>query len=298
MPWYLLLPLAAAFFYALGSVYVKRGLEEGASMDQSFHLTNFAIGVIFSPLFLLETQDVQWHLFYQPAITGLAFFFGGWLTFVAIRRGDVSLVTPLMGTKAVFVAIGITLLAGRSPSVSLWIAASLTAFGIFLMGAKNLHAREPGFIPVAAAALLSAATFALCDVFVRMWAEPFGAMTFLAISSVGVGVISIPVWLFQNRKSKHSLIPAQPARKFILWGAGLIGFQAVFLGLVISYVDDATGINVVYASRGLWTIALVGLVGHHLGNHERHTAGAAFWWRAIGTLLLTIGIVIAVFARL
>ena len=298
MPWYLLLPLGSAFLYALGSVFVKRGLEEGATLDQSFHLTNFAIGIAFVPLFFLETREVRWDLVHQPIITAVAFFFGGWLTFVAIRRGDVSLATPLMGTKAVFVAIAITVLAGRSPTEALWLAAILTAIGILLMGAKDLHARDPAFLPVTAAALGSAATFAVCDVFVRMWSQTFGAMTFLAISSVLVGVFSIPVWLFQNRKRRLPLIPPRPAGRFVLAGAGLIGFQAIFLGLALSFIDDATGINVVYASRGLWAIVLIGWAGHHFGNHERHRAGVAFWWRVVGTALLTTGIVIAVISKI
>jgi len=277
---------------------VKRGLEEGASLDQSFHLTNFAIGITFLPLFFLERQEVRWDLIHQPILTGIAFYFGSLLTFVAIRRGDVSLATPLMGTKAVFVAVGITVLAGRPPSPALWVAASLTAGGILLMGAKDLHARDPAFLPVTAAALGSAATFAFCDVFVRMWAETFGALTFLAISSVLVSVFSIPVWRFQNRNRKLPLIPPRPAAPFVLAGAGLIAFQAIFLGLALSFIDDATGINVVYASRGLWAIVLIGWAGHHFGNHERHRPGGAFWWRVVGTLLLTTGIVIAVISRM
>lgn len=293
-PWYLLLPLSAAFLYAFSTVLIKRALRDGVTMDQSFHLTNLAVGLVFAPLLLFETAEVRWDLWLQPALVSLAFFLGTWLTFWSIRLGDVSLVTPLMGTKVVFVAVGVIVFTGKELPLILWIAAALTAIGIFLMGAGDFGKAARGHAMAVTAALLASAVFGACDVFVRLWSENFGAMTFLAISSIGVAVASLGMWFLQGRPSLH--LPKGTSR-FAFGGAFLVGIQATLMGFALSFFDDATGINVAYASRGLWAIVLVAGIGPQLGNHERHASGAAFGWRVAGTILLTISIVLAVLAR-
>ncbi|MCB1092179.1 MAG: DMT family transporter [Verrucomicrobiae bacterium] len=294
MPWYLLLPLGSAAVYAFSSLLMKRGLRDGATVTQSFHVSNVFVSLIFAPLLLFEHGEVRWDLIHQPLVVSVAFFLGTWLTFLAIRKGDVSLVTPLMGTKVVFVAIGMALLARQIPPLALWIAAALTAMGVFLMGAGDFGKQVHGHATSVSAALLSAAVFGFCDVFVRMWSHTFGAMTFLALSSLGIGAISAIVWLIQGCPSMR-MVPG--AGRFIIFASILVGLQAVAVGLALSYFNDATGINVAYASRGLWAILLVSLVGPMLGNHERHASGRAFAWRIAGTTLLTAAVVLAVMAR-
>ena len=293
-PWYLLLPLTAAFLYAFSTLLIKRALGEGVSMDQSFHLTNFLVGLVFAPLLFLETGEVRWELWFHPLLVTVTFFLGTWLTFVSIRMGDVSLVTPLMGTKVVFVAVGVMVFAGKSPPLFLWIAAGLTAVGIFLMGAGDFGKAARGHAGAVTTALLSAAVFGVCDVLVRLWSEEFGAMTFLALSSMGVSACSAVMWTLQGRPTLR-LSPG--TRRFVFVGGLLVGVQAVLMGLALSFHDDATGINVAYASRGLWAIVLVAAIGPRLGNHERHASGRTFGWRVAGTLLLTIAIVMAVLVR-
>ena len=293
MPLYLTLPFAAATIYALGSFFIKRALKEGVTMDQSFHLTNFAVGIMFLPLFFFERNIIDWSLIWKPAIMGGTFFVGTWLTFVGIKRGDVSMVTPIMGTKVVFVALGVVLVTGKMPSFALWVAAIMTAVGILVMGMadmkKGQHLVFTIFITLA-----SAAVFGLCDVLVSTWSPLFGALTFLAIGSLVVALLSGVMWLFQARPN---LKLPRVAGKWAWWGAFFIGLQAIFMGLGLGFFDDATGINVVYASRGLWVIVLVVVLGKALGNSEHHDTGRMFLWRVAGTVLLTVAIVIAVMDR-
>lgn len=293
LPYYLLLPLGGAVVYALASLIVKRALKEGVTMDQSFHLSNFCIGLIFLPLLLLETGEVEWREIGKPIAMGTVFFLGSWLTFLGIKRGDVSLVTPIMGTKVVFVALGVVLLTGKMPSVALWIASFLTALGIFVMGAGDFR-KGRYLVFTVLITLCSALVFGLNDVLVSWWAESFGAVTFLAMGSLTVALLSGAMWLFQGLPS---LRLSGARAKWAWWGAFFIGLQAMIIGLALSFFEDATGINVVYASRGLWVIALVVLFGSVLGNSEHRENGKAFLWRIAGTLLLSAAIVIAVVDR-
>ena len=111
MPYYLLLPLAAAILYTLSSMLVKRGFEEGARTTPTFHLANLMGAVLFSPLFFFGDTPVSWHSIYQPLIVGFMIYVGGWLTFMAVNKGDVSLVTPILGTKVIIVAVAAVLIA-------------------------------------------------------------------------------------------------------------------------------------------------------------------------------------------
>ncbi|HQZ29126.1 MAG TPA: hypothetical protein PK648_13330, partial [Verrucomicrobiales bacterium] len=61
--------------------------------------------------------------------------------------------------------------------------------------------------------------------------------------------------------------------------------------------QDATRINVLYASRGLWVIVLLVVFGPILGNSEHRDSGRGFLWRVAGTVILTVAIVIAVADR-
>ncbi len=293
MPYYLLLPLVAAIVYSLGSIVIKRALKEGVTMDQSFHLTNLILGVMFLPLLLLEKSTVEWAEAWKPVLMGVAFFVGNWLAFLGIRRGDISLVTPLMGTKVVFVAIGVVLVTGKIPSVPLWIAAFLTALGIFVMGIPNLK-QGRHLVFTVGVTLASAAVFGVSDVLVSWWAADFGALTFITVGSLSVSVFSLVLWLLQKRPC----LKLKPGQTSWAWWAGvLVALQAIAMGIALSFFDDATGINVVYASRGLWAIVLVVVLGTALGNREHKDSGKAFWWRIIGTVILTAAIIIAVVDR-
>ncbi|MBP83925.1 MAG: hypothetical protein CMO61_08760 [Verrucomicrobiales bacterium] len=293
IPYYLLLPLAAAVIYSLGSVIVKRALKEGVSMDQSFHLTNLAVGLLFLPLLLFENNAIDWSKVWRPLLMGSLFFIGNWLTFLAIKRGDVSLVTPIMGTKVIFVAVALVLLRGVSPSPALWLAALMTPVGILVMSVAELK-KGQHFLFTVGVTLASAAVFGFCDVLVNWWAVDFGAMTFLAIGSIAVAALSFVMWLLQGRPSMN-LDPK--LAKWAFGGAILIGLQAIAIGMALGFFDDATGVNVVYASRGLWVIILVVVFGAKLGNNEHQERAGAFRWRVIGTVILTAAIVIAVIDR-
>lgn len=293
MPIYLLCPLAAAILYALGSISIKRALQDGVVMGQSFHLSNLVLGLMFLPLALIDGDGIHWGEAWKPFVMGTAFFVGNWLTFFAIRRGDVSLVTPLMGTKVIFVALGVVVLTGGMPSGPLWFAALLTTLGIFVMGLGDLKGGSHLVFTVVVT-LASALVFGVSDVLVSGWARDFGAMPFLAVGSGTVAAWSLLMWLCQGRPI---FFPRSTGSGWAWSGALLISFQAMVMGIGLALFDDATGINIVYASRGLWVLAVVVVFGASFGNREHRDKGRRFLWRVAGTLLLMVAIVIAVMDR-
>jgi len=198
----------------------------------------------------------------------------------------------LMGSKVIFVALFALMLAAQPPSSSLIIASVLSAIGIAVMGAKDFaHSSHAAF--TVSLALTSSAIFAFCDILVRKWAPGFGPLAFLTLSTAGLALVSLASLILMARKNRNSFPDSGP-RKWIIWSSILIGVQAIGMGYIVSTNDDTTGINVVYGSRGLWAIILIALFGPLLGNHERQLAKHVFLYRFIGTILLTIAVVIAV----
>ncbi len=295
-PWYLLLPLIAAVGYAIASLLLKKALTEGAHPMACFHINNWASSLAFLPLALFETQTVAWHQWFVPVGLGGLFFTGSWFTFIAMQRGDVSLVTPVLGSKVVFVALSASLLIAGSMKPLMWIAAIITTAGIFLMSATDFKtpkgARLDGPVVMA---LISATFFALADVFLQKWAPAFGPKTFLALLAGTTGALSLLAM---------TLLPKAPpllwnrATQWSIGGSALIAAQSVLMGISLAFYDDAVGVNVVYATRGMWSLAVVAWLGPLLGNRERQDSGRAYGIRIIAAILLMAGVVCAVISRL
>ncbi len=296
LPWYLLFPLVGAIGYAIASLLLKKALTEGAQPMACFHINNWTSTLAFLPLAFFETQPVNWHDWYLPVGLGTLFFVGGWFTFIAMQRGDVSLVTPVLGSKVVFVALGASLFITDSMKPLMWVAAIITTGGIFLMSATDFKtpkgARLAGPVVMA---LISAALYAFADVFLQKWAPSFGPKTFLAILSGTTGVLSL---LSMTLLPKRPPIPWNRATQWSIGGSTLIAAQSMTLGLSLAYFNDAVGVNVVYATRGMWSLAVVALLGPLLGNRERHESGKAYGIRIVAALLLMAGVICAVIARM
>lgn len=296
LPWYLLLPLVAAIGYSIASLLLKKALTEGAHPMACFHINNWTSSLAFLPLALFETQQVAWHLWYIPVGLGALFFTGSWFTFIAMQRGDVSLVTPVLGSKVVFVALSASLLIAGSMKPLMWAAAIITTAGIFLMSATDFKtpkgARLAGPVVMA---LISAALFAIADVFLQMWAPAFGPKMFLALLAGTTGVLSL---LAITLLPKAPPIPWNRATQWSIGGSMMIAAQSIVLALALALHNDAIGVNVVYATRGLWSLAVVALLGPLLGNRERHESGRAYGIRIIAGILLMAGVICAVIARM
>jgi drug/metabolite transporter (DMT)-like permease len=296
LPWYLLFPLAAAVVYAIASLLLKKALVEGAHPMACFHINNWASTFAFLPLAFFEKQPVHWQEWYVPVGLGVLFFVGGWFTFIAMQRGDVSLVTPVLGSKVVFVALGASLFIAGSMKPLMWVAAIITTGGIFLMSATDFKtpkgARLAGPVVMA---LVSAALYAFADVFLQMWAPAFGPKTFLALLAGTTGALSLmAMTLLPNRPP----IAWNRATQWSLGGSTLIAAQSITLGLALAYFNDAVGVNVVYATRGMWSLVVVAMLGPLLGNRERHESGKAYGIRILAALLLMAGVVCAVISRM
>lgn len=101
----LILPLIAAIAFAAGSLVFKRAFAEGASLSHAVVVNNVILGVLFLPLMALDPHPIPWDRLHLPFLTAATFTVGHLFNVAALRVGDVSVATPLLGVKVVFVAL-------------------------------------------------------------------------------------------------------------------------------------------------------------------------------------------------
>jgi drug/metabolite transporter (DMT)-like permease len=292
-PSYLLFPLASSLLYVAAALSLRRAAEARVGVWRSTFVMNAVAAVCFLPMLLGPAGPGPTPAWQVLAVAAL--FVGGQaLTMLALNRGDVSVATPVVGTKVVFVAIFVTLLVGDPLPIDYWVSAGMSAAGIALLSLGGRGARPAGHrhVGLTIAASLGAATcYALFDVLVRKWAPLWGIARFLpAVMGTAAALSILLMPAFEGRLRDLPLGGRRP----LLLGSVFLGLQALLLVRTLGLYPDTTRINVVYNSRGLWSVVAVWLVGHWWGNTERHAGRAVMIRRVAGAVMLLGAIVVAV----
>ena len=69
-------------------------------------------------------------------------------------------------------------------------------------------------------------------------------------------------------------------------GRRLFAVQGLTFITSISIYRHATTANVLYSSRGLWSVVAVWGIGHWFANREQHLGARVLAWRLVGAILL------------
>jgi drug/metabolite transporter (DMT)-like permease len=288
-PLHLLFPLASSLGYVAAVLLLKRSAAFGIGLWRTTFVANATSGLLFGPLWALGGTVPSSGQLWQPAFTALLFFAGQICTFLAIR-GEVSVATPVLGLKIILVAFFSTwLLAARVPLVW-WLAALLSTVAIAMLHHGQRSSGQPVGLTIVTAA--SAATaFALSDVVVQKWTPHWGPGRFLPIMFwllAAYSLVLVPLF----REPLRS-IPAAGWR-WLVPGSVLLALQGASMSYVIGVFGDATAVNIVYASRGLWSVLAVWLIGHWFKNDEQQLGSKVLRGRLVGALLMlaAIGLVL------
>lgn len=292
-PLYLLLPLASSLIYVLGALSLKRASGAAAGVWRTAFVSNITTAALFAPMPLIPLimpPSAGPMPLWQPALIALAFVLGQVCTMYALNKGDVSIATPVVGTKVIFVAFFATIVLGDVLDRWTWVAAGMSAIGIGMLNLGRSASKQDVKRTIAAS-LGAAACYAIFDVMVRMWAPIWGTGRLLPAMFALAAVFSLAlVPLFEGPILK---IPRQAAVP-LLMGSAFIGVQSLLLIITIATFGNVTQVNVVYNSRGLWSVIGVWLIGHWWGNTEMSGGGASLAWRLAGATLLLGAIVLAV----
>ena len=291
MEYSLIFGLIAGLGYATAALVSKRATKEGLGVFFLSLVINFA----FLPVFALPlikngfSFPNELSLIYQPAITGFTFFLGQVFTFAAIRVGDVSLHTPVMGAKAVFVVWIAVFWGTEEVSGELWLAALLSFAAVILLSFSGGKFKQIGLTLFFA--LASALFFAFADSLVGSFGKDFGTSAFLFLTMVVNAMLSL--LLIPLMKWNRQMFKWQKLRWAFMAGLFMAG-QALLLNWTMAEYRNVSAINIMYSSRGFWSVVLAVPLGMLLSLPREITQKRFFALRIIGALLMSAAIFIVI----
>ncbi len=287
---YLLFPLAAGIGYALAAMMLKRAADYGVGATRAAFVNNICFAVVLAPVFLFADNPSE-HVEIIPwgMLIGALGATGFLLTVMALTRGDVSVATPILGMKTVFVPFVLATFFGQSLPWTIWAGALLSVLGIFIMQLKLKGDQSKVWISIILG-LTSSLFFAFGDSIFQEYGGPqrfFVLISTFAITGAVVSLIYVPFFRGTFRE-----IP-KAGWYWLIGGCLLLVIQAFGLFIGIGMFQDAAGSNIVYSARGMWSVLLVYLVGGWFGNTE--LKGEVSRGRAIQRLIGSVLITLAVF---
>lgn len=286
----LLIPAACAFTYVVAALLFKRAAGLGVGVWRTTFVSNWAITATFVPLWFLAGRPVQPPvLYWQPAVLALLFFGGQAFIFLALKRGDVTIATPVMGTKVIMVALFTSVFRAGDVPLQWWVGAGLSAAAVLLLhvGEGRGARREAGATVLLAS--LSAMSFALSDALLQKWVPVWGFSAFAPAMFLLVGLYSFALVPFFNAPLRAM---SGQAWRWVGAGSVLMALNNAGIVLAIGLWGAATAVNIVYSARGLVSVVLVWAVGHWFQNQEQHLAPRVLRARLAGAALMLAAIVL------
>jgi drug/metabolite transporter (DMT)-like permease len=203
----LILPFLSSGIYVLGALLVRRAADLGVCVWRTTFISNSLSAVLFLPLWFLGGPGQPWTQFWQPCVVALAMVAGQTFGFYSLTRGDVTVVTPVLGIKTLVVALLTPVLLGLPVPARLWMAAGLSTGGIVLL---NLSGGGPHrrLVLSILGGLAAAGSFALFDVLIQRWSPIWGAGRLVPLV-MGLGAV-FSVGLIPLSTSRCGEFPATP----------------------------------------------------------------------------------------
>jgi drug/metabolite transporter (DMT)-like permease len=290
--------IAAAIIYTIGVLLLKRSTEFRPGPWRTTLLCNWMAAVVFAPMWWWGEPLIHYSLLWQPFLVALFFVIGQTFVVLAVTQGDVSVATPILGLKILFVTLILLLFAGQVPTVWIWPASILAILAVACLsyqGGNGLSRPADdttrfwgGRIGLTAfLSLIAAVAYAIFDSMIQVWAETFSAATFLPIVMVFGAIISLA--MIPKLEGSFTAID-RAAWPWLLGGSALTGLQSVFLTYAIGTWGQAAQANVVYSSRGLWSVIAVATVGHLFSRTEFEAPRSVKTMRLVGAVLITLAI--------
>lgn len=293
MKLHLLFPITASLLYIAAALFLKRAQQLGGGVLRTTFVANVAVALVFAALLPMGGKGQPASLLWQPALVAALFVAGQVFSILALSLGDVSVATPVLGAKTIFVAWFTTLLLATRLPWQLWCAAGLSFGAIVLLNRapKTSHHHSPRLGQTLLFSLLAAGSYALFDVLVQKWSPSWGTGRFLPIMfamSAAMSLVFLPFIREPWSTVPRAAWPALGA------GAFFMALQSFAFVSGVAMFGDATSMNVVYSARGVWSVVAVWLIGHWFANTEAQLGGSVLRWRLAGAALMTSAIVLVV----
>lgn len=246
---------------------------------------------MFQPFWLGTTSLPPISLWWQPGIVAVLYIVGQVLTLLSITKGEVSIAAPVLGLKLIFVPLFIALIgAGALPS-AIWPACLLACIGVALLNYSRYSTADRKLLYSVGAAAAGAAAFAMFDVCVQLWSPTWSGGGFLPLMFIGSTLLSTSFIAGFDAPLRKVPSHAQLA----LFGVGFFfAVQALAIVASVAFWQQAAEANVVYSTRGMWSLLLVAWLGKRFGISDAGLDGRTLAVRILGAvvLLASIGVLL------
>ncbi|MGB0416343.1 MAG: hypothetical protein ACPGKS_05805 [Coraliomargarita sp.] len=272
----------AAVLYAIGSLDIKKALARGTDRRAAIAWTNIAMAIWSLPLFFLSRELFTLQGFMLALAAGVALFLGRIFVVKALDVGALSIVGPLLGLKTLFVASFAVILGQVALSPAVWIAVLLASVGMALVQ-RGPKSKSKAYSRAIFYAVIASLLFASTDILVVEARESLSVGWLMPTLFLTVGLL-VPLL---------GTIPTPPleGRANLKRGSILMGFQTSVVVLAICLTGQAVVVNIIYASRGLWSVVVDRLMNRTGTVHEyfaQRAAGAVLLVASVGIVVVTM----------
>lgn len=295
-PWHLLYPFCSSVLFVIGALFAKEAAVRGASPYTNTAACNFCLALLWVIAGLTQGIFLPPSAWGPAAGIACAFVLGQLCTYLAFQYGDVSLATPILGAKIIFVAIIGSLLAETPLPLHIWIAAVLAsaAVGIVQLGGGEIAPERKSSsgqtILTITLALLAAFAFSCFDVGLQFYGRKYGAMGLLTTMFVFMGMISCVLLPWVDRPGYLIRIKAIGP---LAVAAVFIAAQAISISYALGQHGDATRVNIIYSLRGLWSVIIAWLLSRLAISPEGRHSNRTMVFRFTGAILMLICVIMA-----
>ena len=273
--------------FAVAAIGLKLTSKYCIDIWRTCFVSNITTAILFQPLWWLSTDWPVWHLWWQPAIVAGVYILGQVLTLVSLTRGEISVSAPVLGLKIIFVPIFLWTLSVSTLPATIWAACSLATLAVVLLNYTTESGNRKNIAFSATTAALGAASFALFDVCVQSWSPHWAGGGFLPAIFVFATLFTLALIPMFDARLREIPAAAWPP----LWvGSIFIAIQALAIVVSVAFWQQAASTNVVYSTRGLWSLGLIALVGQRFGIPDKGLSRRVFAVRLSGALLLMVAI--------
>lgn len=284
---YLLFGLLSAMLYAIAASSLKTAADRGTRTLQTTLLANIVTALAFL-MFLPWGDGNVWPASWSASlIVGMLFLAGQWLTFLALSKGHASVATPALGSKVVLVALILAFVFHRQVQLNVWIAAILTSAALGILAISPRGEKTGPITSTIIYSVAAAACYGMFDVLTQIWSREYTFGRLLPWAMVFAAIGAAPVTLALDRKVPKL---TRASVGYLLLGVCLLTLQSLILIWAIAAYNDAAGLNVVYGSRGIWSVLLVWVFGHLFSHHERFHHPGLVVSRLLGAILIAAAV--------
>lgn len=278
-----LLPIIAAAMYCASVMLVKSSSRRRALSGVSILvMNNLLAGLVFAPRIFLAGGMPSIGIAWQPMLAGAFCAAGNIATFVCAERGEVSLMTPIMGVKILIVILLARVLLNESLPCSITIAGAACCAAVFLMGWSKNSLKSGRAKATIALALAACAFYAACDVLLQKFSPNFEKGQLLGLMCAALPLSIIPL---MPRFFREFARCGGRERALGLTSAALMTGEMFLMVLAITGSVGASLCNILYNTRGVMAVALVYICGAKFASVRELDRGAAAR-RLAGSLMI------------